>query len=178
MTAKEQHFESLYADYAGMVRTLCRGYARGDEALAADLTQETFLQVWRYLDRFAGEASAKTWVYRIAVNTCLGEVRRQRSRPDTRGGAPPETTAAPPTEPSVDPSADAGRDAPRYRALYRALGELAEVDRLVLILQLEGLDYGEIAGVVGLDRGHVRVRAHRARQRLRTLLQARRTPAR
>ena len=164
----DAHFARLYAEHYGMVRQLCLGYCRGDDSRAGDLAQETFLQVWRYLGRFAGEAAAKTWIYRIAVNVCLGDVRHRHARPDLGAATAPHALRHLAAEPAARPAAD--DPDPRHRALYRALGELAEVDRLVLVLQLEGLDYSEIATVTELDRGHVRVRAHRARKRLRSLL--------
>lgn len=152
----EGTLRQLYATYGSMVQQVCLGYAGGRVALADDLRQEVFLRVWRGLRGFRGEASAKTWLYRITVNTCLEEVRRQARRAEVElpdglvsGGGGPETA---------------------YERLYAAIGELPRLDRLLLMLQLDGQTNAQIATVTGLTANNVRVRTHRARGRLKALL--------
>jgi len=154
-------FEALYSQYYGMVLHLCTGFMKGHRETGQDLAQEVLINVWNALGRFAHQSSYKTWIYRIAVNTCLQAIRREKSRPQQ-----PLTAADQPVEaPAPDdhaPDAD--------QALYRAIGQLAEVDRLVIMLVLEGMGYDEIAQVTGLTAGTLRVKIHRIKQRLKKLM--------
>ena len=152
-----QAFEQLYAAQAPAIFQLCLGYAKGDATHAADLAQGVWLAAWRSWDQYAGAASAKTWLYRVAVNSCLGDLRRVRSRPRI------VTDEVPARASDLDEGA---------RDLYEAIGLLPEVDRLVLMLTLEGFGYEEVAAVLGSSPAALRVRAHRARQRLKRLLDA------
>ena len=160
MESKEALFEQLYVEFRPMVVQLCLGYVKGDAAAAEDIAQEVFVQVWRHLARFRGEASAKTWIYRITVNACLQELRTRRRRPQSDPVTPPPERPAPATPP----------EDPRLRRLYRAIGTLPELDRLVYMLMLDGQDYAQIADITGLTAGALRVRVHRAHQKLRNLL--------
>ncbi len=74
---EHQDFTKLYNDYSPGLLKLCLGYT-GDKALAEDLLQETFIAVWNNLQKFRGDASMNTWIYRIAVNTCLSYLRKNR----------------------------------------------------------------------------------------------------
>ena len=152
-------FDRLYAEHYGMVRQLCLGYVSGDTHAADDLAQETFVNVWRGLRRYAGAASAKTWIYRVAVNTCLRELRRASRRPTTATVAAATEPATP--QPSVDP---------RLEHLYAALAQLRDVDRLIYLLLLEGQTRAEVATITGLSPEALRVRIHRANARLRQLV--------
>jgi len=141
---------------------------KGDAMAAEDLAQEVFVQVWRGLDRFRGEASAKTWIYRITVNTCLQELRTRSRRPQISEGLSAISSASTSTS-SVQANQTSDED-PRLHRLYQAIGTLSKIDRLVYMLMLEGQDYSEIAQVTGLTSGALRVRVHRAHEKLRKLL--------
>ena len=152
-------FDAVYAEHYPMVRQLCLGYVNGDGAAADDLAQDCFVRVWRGLPKYRGEASAKTWVYRIAVNTCLQDVRRRSRRP--RVTAVPEEAHLTTTEPDRDPRLD---------RLFAAIATLNQLDRLIYLLTLEGVPNAEIAEVTGLSAGALRVRLHRANHKLRKRL--------
>lgn len=153
-------FEEIYAAYSPRVYRLCRGYVR-DADWAADLTQEVFVAVWQHLAGFRGEAAISTWVFRIATNTCLRQVGREQRRATTPTAPEdfPANLAAEPPDPGPQERLD---------ALYRAIGELAEADRLLIGLVLEAVPYPEIAAIVGISEGNVRVRLHRIKEKLTT----------
>ncbi|MBO9659318.1 MAG: sigma-70 family RNA polymerase sigma factor, partial [Chitinophagaceae bacterium] len=73
-------FDSLYGEYYEMVFQLCTGFLKGDREMAADLTQDVFINTWNAFASYRGEASYKTWIYRITVNTCLQYLRKQKNR--------------------------------------------------------------------------------------------------
>jgi RNA polymerase sigma-70 factor (ECF subfamily) len=163
-------FEQIYRRHAEMVFNLAIRMT-GDPEEAADVSQETFLRVHRYCARFRGQSSLKTWIYRVTVNCCRSRFRRNqtwRTRilsgslerveqvPDTRRGPEDRTVA---------------RD--RGEAVMRALQRLPSPFREAVVLRdLEGLTYEEVARVLGIRIGTVRSRIARGRDRLRTLLES------
>ncbi len=148
-------FESLYTLYHPMVCQMCLGFLKGDRDQADDLAQEVFINVWNALEHFRGEASYKTWIYRITVNSCLQFIRKERTR----------------READSDLAKPAEDRAPDYhQELYEAIGQLAEIDRLVIMMVLEEMDYREIAQVVGITEVALRVRIHRIKTRLKKIM--------
>jgi RNA polymerase sigma-70 factor (ECF subfamily) len=139
----------------------------GSRADAEDVAQETFLRAHRALPEFRGDAKLSTWLYAIAARLCLsrlGGSQRRLVRADE------EILARIP-----DGGADPGRvmeEEERGAALRRAITELSEERRMVVVLRdLEGLAYEEIAEVLGIELGTVRSRLHRARLDLREKLE-------
>jgi len=151
-------FQSLYERHQRMVLTLCRGYMKGDLELANDLAQDVFVNVWNALSSFRGQASHKTWIYRITVNTCLLQLRREKRR----------------SEVSLNESVhdrEEERPSQPEQKLYQAIGQLEEVDRIIIMLVLDDLSYPEIAEMVGITENNLRVKIHRARTKLKTFMQ-------
>lgn len=147
-------FESLYQQYHPMVLQMCMGFMKGDAAQASDLAQEAFINTWMALPKFKGESSHKTWIYRITVNTCLQYIRKEKTR------AKNELAAA-------MPEGDQSHANDAHQDLYKAIGELAEIDRLIITMVLDDLEYEEIAKVVGIQETNLRVRIHRIKGKLK-----------
>jgi RNA polymerase sigma-70 factor (ECF subfamily) len=154
-----RHYDRVYA--------VCRRVT-GDENDAADAAQEAMIAVVRGLARFDGRSSFSTWVYRIATNASVDELRRRRRRPLTTI----ETNADQvPTE-LIDPDAGVRIDSTADRmALDRALADLPEDFRVAVVLRDVGdLDYTEIAEVLGIPAGTVKSRIARGRAALASAL--------
>jgi RNA polymerase sigma-70 factor (ECF subfamily) len=147
--------------------TALRLTGRSEDAL--DLLQEAFLRAYRKLAQFHGHSSFYTWLYRLMVNLALSNRRRRR----LANGRPYEATsnldlAADPD--LSDPAAPLER-AERDRQVQLALNALAPDHRAVLVMKdLDGMRYEEIAGTLGVPVGTVRSRLHRARGELRDRL--------
>ena len=152
-------FESLHAEYHGMVYQMCMGFVKGDADQAADLAQETFINTWRSLEKFKGASSYKTWIYRITVNTCLKFIRDNKHKDQV--SIDPDTTLPSSEEPANDQS---------HGELYQAIGQLPEVDRLIIMMVLDELEYEEIATVIGISEGNLRVKIHRIKKNLKKIL--------
>ena len=163
-------FEALVLRYQARIVNYASAMVR-DAGGAEDVAQETFVRAWRGLGRFRGESSFKTWLYRIATNvarTHLGCRARQAQIADRsldNESAPLQAGDIPP------PAPDAETLLVTREEIDRALVELPAALRIALVLRdVEGLDYKEIAGVTGAPIGTVESRIFRARQRLRILL--------
>lgn len=169
-------FDRLMLKYEDRVYTLCCRFL-GDDDEAGDCAQETFVRVYRSLGTFKGASSFSTWIYAIALNTCRnrrqslafrirklmvgidapretedGEMQREIAGDDP---TPPEELERRETE----------------RAVQAAIGALDEERRAVVLLRdVQGLSYEEIATVTGLNPGTVRSRLARARQDLKEKL--------
>ncbi|MEM9329438.1 MAG: RNA polymerase sigma factor [Bacteroidota bacterium] len=151
-------FEIFYNDYQDMVTTLCLGYSKGDRELTNDLVQETFLNLWKALPKFEKRSSPKTWVYRICVNTCLLHIRKSKNK---------KTEALATHHASIATEAPSDKD---YHELYGAIGQLKELDRIIIMLLLDSIPYPEIAEITGISEGNLRVKISRAKRQLNKIL--------
>ncbi len=149
-----RHYDRLYA--------VCRRVA-GNDADAADACQEALMAIVRGLPRFDGRSSFKTWSYRVATNATLDELRRRKRRPlavDTD-----DTPDAPSDEPSFE---DRFTENARLDAALRQLSEEFRVP--VVMRDVGGLDYAEIAESLDIPPGTVRSRIARGRRQLADIL--------
>ncbi|GIW06003.1 MAG: RNA polymerase subunit sigma-24 [Dehalococcoidia bacterium] len=165
-----QAFNQLVERYQFQVYNLCRRML-GDPELAADATQETFLNAFEHIGRFRG-GTLKTWLLRIAANACYDLMRHRKRRPATS------------LDEIVDDEDDpkdfaGGGELPEQFALRRELGqllvralnELPPEQRMVVVLSdIQGLSYDEIADVTRTELGTVKSRLSRARAKLRDYL--------
>ena len=142
-----------------------------DAGIAEDVAQETFVRAWRGLGRFRGESLFRTWLYRIATN--VARTQRDRRGRQARIADRSLDDEAEPLQAGDVPSAapDAEQALVTREAIDRALAELPDELRTALVLRdVEGLDYKEIAGVTGAPIGTVESRIFRARRHMRALL--------
>jgi RNA polymerase sigma-70 factor (ECF subfamily) len=156
-----QLFTSLHREYYRMVLQLCKGFLKGDSDTARDLAQDVFVNTWNALDKFKGASTYKTWIYRITVNTCLKFLRDHKNKQN----ASIDNAILYEENSGETDSENASSE------LYYAIGKLNELDRLVIIMVLEGLPYEEIAGVMGLTNENLRVRIHRLKKELKKILE-------
>ena len=155
-------FERLLERFRDRVFRLACGLLR-DESLAEDLTQEIFLRVWKGLPGYQGEASFSTWIYTIARNTCLTELKRRAARP-TISLQGPELADLHDRLPVLQTSDRPGGAAMDMEAL---LAELPEKYRQVITLfYYEQKQYDEVAALLGLPLGTVKTLLFRAKREL------------
>jgi RNA polymerase sigma-70 factor (ECF subfamily) len=149
--------------------TMLRLTGSADDAL--DLLQDAFLRAFEKLDRFQGESSFYTWVYRIAVNLALSGRRRRRVTARLGIGGGRGEPLDPQDDSSLsDPTLPLER-AERDDLIQSALNSLADDHRAVVVMkEFDGLHYEEIATILNIPVGTVRSRLHRARLDLRERL--------
>ena len=170
-------FEALVRRYERWVFTLALRML-GDRGEAEDMAQEVFLKAYRGLPRFKGNSRFSTWLYAIASHHCLNHLQTRRRRPaaSTRGadGVGGEGLPAAERLPDEAPRADELLEREELaRIVQTELTFLSEEHRLILILRdIQGLAYHEIAETLGVELGTVRSRLHRARAAMRERLEA------
>lgn len=161
-------FERLVERHQAKVYSLALRLC-GNRDDAADMAQEALLKAFLSLPNFRGGSSFGTWLYRITTNVCLDEMRRRSRRPQTLGERE-ELPAYQPCDPAPGPELRALQHEER-RALEAAIAALPQDFRVPLVLRdVEGLSYEEIARATGLALGTVKSRIHRARLQLRERL--------
>lgn len=174
-----QAFASIVERYQDRVFTLAFRWL-GDRAVAEEVAQDVFLALYRSLDSFRGDAKLSTWIYRVVVNHCKNK-RLYRSRRKEDRHEPLEGTRAPGDDgperqlPADQPDADAATYTGEAEALVQqALLKLDEEQRAIIVMRdLQDLSYEEIADLLGLQRGTVKSRLHRARAQLAAILSER-----
>jgi RNA polymerase sigma-70 factor, ECF subfamily len=138
---------------------------------ARDLLQDAFLRAYEKLGHFHGESNFYTWIYRIAVNLALSDRRRRRS-PVRSGGVSSEAIDPPDDPRETEPSRPL-EEAERDALIHQALQALHPDHRAVVVMKdLDGLHYEEIAEILRVPIGTVRSRLHRARSDLRERLRS------
>ncbi len=163
-------FETLVLRYQARIVNYASALAH-DAGAAEDIAQETFVRAWRALGRFRGDSSFRTWLYRIATNVARTHLdqRGRRSRVVDRSLDDENEVLQAGDVPSATPDPEA--TLVTREAIDRALAELPDELRLTLVLRdVQGLDYKEIAAVTGAPMGTVESRIFRARRHLRAQL--------
>lgn len=156
----DRPFAELFRRHHNNVWRLCYRYLK-DPQDAEDLTQEVFFRAYRALHAFEGKAAFKTWLYRIAANACLNELRRRQRQP----------VLAQPTfedmEPALPATLGVEAEALSQTTLREAWRRLAPHEREVLYLrEVEDCSYEEIAARLGIGLSAAKMRVQRARRAL------------
>ncbi|HJU43602.1 MAG TPA: sigma-70 family RNA polymerase sigma factor [Vicinamibacterales bacterium] len=171
----ETAFEQVVRQYGGRLLAVARRIV-GTEEDARDVVQDAFLNAFRSLDRFEGNAKLSTWLHRIAVNAALMKLRTRKRKPEQPiDGLLPGFLDDGHFEErfqSWEEPIDHAMEREENRELVRQkIDELPESYRTVLVLRdIEGLDTEETANMLGLSVNATKIRLHRARQALRTML--------
>jgi len=152
----EEDFTNIYNSYASKVHRLCLGYASGNNELANEWLQETFIKVWKHANSFKGTSAIDTWIYRIAVNVCLGDLRKSQKN-------------IPMNEEVISNSKaddDNEINEKNIKKMYHCIDQLNEQNRTLILLELENIPQATIANTSGLAHGTLRTRLSRIRKSL------------
>jgi RNA polymerase sigma-70 factor, ECF subfamily len=159
-------FDELVRRYRRPVYNLVRALTGGDDD-AEDLVQDVFVRAFRAIDGFRGDSAFKSWLYRIAVNVVHTHLQRRRTREPFSAARRSDAPLG-----DVPDGDDLEAAVLRRQAIERALASLPEQLRVLVVLRdVQGLKYDEIAKIVKRPRGTVESRLFRARQQLRPLLE-------
>ena len=161
---KEAYFNSIYKDHKDKIYRICCFYFQDPED-RNDLFQEVLSNIWKGLDRFEGRSKMSTWIYRIAVNTSMAFFKQQFKEVDKRNNYNKEISNE-----KIDASYEAEQN--KIDELHLAISRLNKMEKAIVSLMLEEVSYKEIADIVGLSENNVRVKIHRIKIKLKSILKA------
>jgi RNA polymerase sigma-70 factor, ECF subfamily len=169
-------FRRLFDRHKGRVVNYCYRFC-GQPALAEELAQETFLRVYKAAHRYRPRARFKTWLFKIATNVCLNEMRRShyRNRFETLEEFHESENSHPETEgtPAADRPDERLEQAERQQMILRAIAQLPAEQRAALLLRVEqDFSYQQIGRQLGRSENHVKTLIYRGRQKLKKALAA------
>ncbi len=154
----EREFLLVIREYERVIYKVCYLYATKNAPLG-DLYQEVVLNIWRAYPRFRQECKVSTWIYRIALNTCISFIRKEKNIPEF-------VTLTQEVERmgnEHDPQAE------MLRQLYRLINQLGQLDKSIVLLYLEEKSYEEISEITGLTVTNVATKLSRVKDKLRKM---------
>lgn len=151
-------FIQLIEENKGIIHKICMMYT-STQADKEDLYQEISLQLWRSFRTYRSESKFSTWLYRVALNTAISSVRKERRRVATVELDQVEHFVSRESEQEG-----------KTRMLFKAVSQLNKVDRAIILLWLEEKEYVEISEVMGISQSAVSVRLVRIRERLKSIM--------
>lgn len=161
MDAEQTAFSAIIKREKGIIHKICNLYC-DTAADRADLFQEIVIQIWKSYKAFRGESKFSTWVYRVALNTALTHLKKEKRRPDNRRLDDRQFEIR---DAAYDPQVEEN-----VKQLYKAIKKLPHVDRALIFLYLEDKSYKEIAETLGITATHARVKMNRAKQKIKRII--------
>ena len=156
MTALEQQFSKTVAEHKSTIYTVCYMFSQ-DADEVNDLFQEVLVNLWKGFDSFEHRSDIKTWIYRVALNTCISLDRKKRR------AATVKVTM------DINLFKDNDEDTRQVDMLHKRISKLQPFDRAIVLLWLENLPYEEIGQIVGISTKNVSVRLFRIREQLKNM---------
>jgi len=154
----ENDFLDLIKEQKRTIYKVCYVYAKDRDNLN-DLFQEVVLNMWKGFPRYRGDGKAATWVYRIAMNTCITFLRCSGTRPST----------VPITADVADSLIEEEGKTGQLRELYSLINQLGKLERALILLWLEERSYQEMADILGISKTNVAVKLTRVKDKLRKM---------
>lgn len=151
--ALEQEFISLIGRENATISKICFSYS-SSIAEFDDLRQDALINIWRGMQRFRGEASQRTWIYRVTINSCLSTIRKQsRHQHESLEGLY-----------GLIEGDDSYKEA--IEQMHRAISSLGAQEKAIIMMWLDELSYDEIAAAMGLNRNTVATRLRRIKDKI------------
>jgi RNA polymerase sigma-70 factor (ECF subfamily) len=156
MTTKEKQFEQTIRENRSTIYTVCYMFSTDSDEVD-DLFQESLINLWRGFDGFEHRSDIKTWIYRVALNTCITMDRKKRRQPETSLSM------------DINLFRDNDDDTKQVDMLHQRISQLKPFDRAIVLLWLENLSYEEIGQIVGISTKNVSVRLFRIKEQLKQM---------
>lgn len=161
-----EHFLQKINKHQSLIRKIIFIYAR-NEAEADDMFQEICIQLWQSFPRFKGNSKFSTWLYRIAINTCVSWIRKESKHKKTDNEQELLQLGIEGDETFYEKE----EKKEQLNTMYRAIKQLNEIDRTLIMLYLDEVAYSEIADIMGLSINNIKVKMNRIKKRLRKLME-------
>ena len=156
MTTLERQFAQTVAEHKSTIYTVCYLFS-GDADEVNDLFQEVLVNLWKGYENFEHRSDIRTWIYRVALNTCISLDRKKRRSASVR------------LTMDINLFEDRDEDTRQVDLLHKRISRLQPFDRAIVLLWLEDLSYEEIGQIVGITAKNVSVRLFRIREQLKNM---------
>lgn len=151
----EQEFVSIIRENERIIYKVCYLYTT-PHATLNDLYQDVVLNLWKAYPKFRQECKVSTWIYRIALNTCISFIRKEKNVPEL-------VTLTP----AADRTEETDETQLMLQQMYRMINRLGPLEKSIILLYLENKSYEEIAEITGLTQTNVATRLSRIKEKLR-----------
>ena len=156
MNALEKKFAQMVGEHKSTIYTVCYMFSQ-DADEVSDLFQEVLINLWKGFEGFEHRSDIKTWIYRVALNTCISIDRKKR-----RSASVPLTL-------DINLFEDRDEDSRQVDMLHKRISKLQPFDRAIVLLWLEDLSYEEIGQIVGITAKNVSVRLFRIQKKKKNM---------
>ena len=156
MTDTERQFAKTVREHKSTIYTVCYMFSKDDDEVN-DLFQEVLINLWKGYDSFGHRSDIRTWIYRVALNTCISLDRKKRRSATVRLAM------------DINLFEDRDEDTRQVDLLHKRITRLQPFDRAIVLLWLEDLSYEEIGQIVGISTKNVSVRLFRIREQLKNM---------
>ena len=153
MKKNEEDFSRIVRENKGTIYTVCHMFADCQDE-ADDLFQEVLLNLWKGFGSFRGDSKVSSWIYRVALNTCISAERKSQRHKTERLSM------------DINLYEDKDDDSRQVQQLHKLIGRLGVIDRAIVLLWLENMSYEEIAGILGISAKNVSVKLVRIKEKL------------
>lgn len=160
MKEKEQEFLNRIESHKGILYKVSKMYMDNSDD-QQDLFQEIVCQLWKSYESFRNESQFSTWMYRVAVNTAIVFLRKEKRKVDRYEIA---------SENVKDDEGDSHIKESQLDHFYKAVQKLEKIDKAIIFYQLEGFSHKEIGENLGISEGNARVKLNRAKEKLKEII--------
>ncbi|KAF2515352.1 MULTISPECIES: RNA polymerase sigma factor [Flavobacterium] len=160
MKEKEQEFLNRIESHKGILYKVSKMYMDNYDD-QQDLFQEIVCQLWKSYETFRNESQFSTWMYRVAVNTAIVFLRKEKRKVDKYEIA---------SENIKDDEGDSHIKESQLDHFYKAVQKLEKIDKAIIFYQLEGFSHKEIGENLGISEGNARVKLNRAKEKLKEII--------
>lgn len=160
MKEKEQEFLNRIESHKGILYKVSKMYMDNSDD-QQDLFQEIVCQLWKSYDSFRNESQFSTWMYRVAVNTAIVFLKKEKRKIDKYEIA---------SENVKDEEEDSHIKESQLDHFYKAVQKLEKIDKAIIFYQLEGFSHKEIGENLGISEGNARVKLNRAKEKLKEII--------
>ena len=158
MEPNEKEFAQVVREQKSTIYTVCYMFSKDNDEVN-DLFQEILINLWKGFDSFEGRSDIRTWVYRVALNTCITIDRKKKRKRDKEAKV----------EMDINLYEDNDADTKQVKKLYERINKLGVFDRAIVLLWLENISYEEIGQIVGISTKNVSIRLFRIREQLKNM---------
>ena len=160
MREKEQEFLNRMESHKGILYKVSKMYMDSSDD-QQDLFQEIVCQLWKSYESFRNESQFSTWMYRVAVNTAIVFLKKEKRKVDKYEI---------PSENVKDDEGDSHIKESQLDHFYKAVQKLEKIDKAIIFYQLEGFSHKEIGENLGISEGNARVKLNRAKEKLKEII--------